>query len=98
MQNGVPQFAISLPTIPIQWHIAAAADFLGTGQADLVWENTVTGQRSIWVMQNGVPQFVISLPTISTQWRIAAAADFLGAGQADLVWKIQLRASIVSGS
>jgi DNA-binding beta-propeller fold protein YncE len=65
---------------------------------ELVWENTVTGQRSIWVMQNGVPQFVISLPTISTQWRIAAAADFLGAGQADLVWKIQLRASIVSGS
>lgn len=77
MQNGVPQFAISLPTIPIQWHIAAAADFLGTGQADLVWENTVTGQRSIWVMQNGVPQFVISLPIISTQWRIAATADFL---------------------
>jgi len=86
MQNGVPEYVISLPTISIQWRIAAAADFLGTGQADLVWENTITGQRSIWVMRNGVPEYVITLPTISIQWRIAAAADFLGTGQADLVW------------
>ena len=38
-------------TIPIQWHIAAAGDFLGTGQADLVWENTTTGEHSIWIME-----------------------------------------------
>ena len=86
-KTGYPNLQSVFPRSQFQWHIAAAADFLGTGQADLVWENTVTGQRSIWVMQNGVPQFVISLPIISTQWRIAAAADFLGTGQADLVWE-----------
>jgi hypothetical protein len=34
------------------------------GQADLVWENTSTGEGSIWIMQNGVPSSTISLPTI----------------------------------
>jgi hypothetical protein len=62
----------------------------GTGapkQAELVWENTSTGERSIWIMQNGVLAYWISLPTMPIQWRIAGAADFLGTGQADLVWE-----------
>jgi hypothetical protein len=57
------------------------------GQAELVWENTITGERSIWVMHDGVPAYVINLPTIPIEWNIAAAADFLGTGQADLVWE-----------
>ena len=56
-------------------------------QAELVWENTTTGDRSIWIMQNGVPAYNISLPNVPIQWRIAGAADFLGNGQADLVWE-----------
>jgi hypothetical protein len=56
------------------------------GQADLIWENTTTGEHSIWIMQNGVPARTIELPTIPIQWHVAAAADFLGTGQADLVW------------
>jgi hypothetical protein len=87
MRNGVHAYSITLPTIPIQWHIAAAADFLGTGQTDLVWENTITGEHSIWIMQNGVHAYSITLPTIPIQWHVAAAADFLGTGQADLVWQ-----------
>ena len=87
LNNGVPSSILNLPTIPIQWHIAAAADFLGTGQVGLVWENTSTGEHSIWVMQNGLPSSSINLPTIATEWRIAAAADFLGTGQAGLVWE-----------
>src|SRR5258706_477681 len=62
-------------------------DFDGDGQADLVWENAVTGQRGIWIMKKGVPAYTIWLPTIPIQWHIAGAADFLGTGQADLVWE-----------
>jgi hypothetical protein len=54
---------------------------------ELVWENTVTGEHSIWVLDNGVPGNVISLPTISVKWNIAATGDFLGTGQPDLVWE-----------
>jgi hypothetical protein len=63
------------------------ASTTGAGQAELVWENTTTGERSIWVMQYGVLSSIINLPTIPIQWHIAAAADFLGTGQADLVWE-----------
>jgi hypothetical protein len=70
LNNGVPSSIINLPTIPIQWHIAAAADFLGTGQADLVWQNTVTGERSIWIMHDAIPSSAMNLPTIPTEWRL----------------------------
>jgi hypothetical protein len=56
--------------MPTQWHIAGAGDFLGTGQAGLVWENEITGQRGIWILKNGALTRVIQLPTIPTQWHI----------------------------
>jgi hypothetical protein len=65
----------------------AVADFNGDGQADLVWEDTVTGQRAIWLLNGGSLSSVVFLPTVSTDWHIAGAADFSGRGQADLVWE-----------
>ena len=62
-------------------------DFLGNGQADLVWEDTSTGECGIWILSNGLLASIINLPTVPTQWRIAGVADFLGTGQADLVWE-----------
>jgi hypothetical protein len=63
------------------------ADFNGDSQADLVWENTTTGQRAIWFMMNGSLLSTTILQTISPQWHIVGAADFNGDGQADLVWE-----------
>jgi hypothetical protein len=68
--NGVPANVISLPTSPIQWRIAAAADSPDSAQADLVWENTVTGEQTIWILNNGVPFSSIKLPTIFPEWQI----------------------------
>jgi hypothetical protein len=70
MQKGVFASEIDLPTIPTEWRIAGAGDFLGIGQADLVLENTTTGARCIWVMQNGVLVSEIDLPTVATEWEI----------------------------
>jgi len=44
---------------------AVAKDFNGDRYADLVWENTATGGRSIWLLKNGVYSSTISLPTVS---------------------------------
>jgi hypothetical protein len=46
--------------------------------ADLVWENTTTGERAIWFLKNGVFSGSIYLPTIPVQWHIAGAGDFNG--------------------
>jgi len=64
-----------------------AKDFNEDGFADLVWENSVTGERGIWFLKAGVLSRIISLPTQPTSWHIAGAADFDGDGQADLVWE-----------
>jgi 5-methyltetrahydrofolate--homocysteine methyltransferase len=32
------------------WRIAGVGDFNGDGKGDLVWQNTATGQRSIWFL------------------------------------------------
>jgi AMMECR1 domain-containing protein len=78
---------INLPTVPVQWDIAGAGDFNGDGFADLVWQNTTTGQRAIWLLKKGVFSSSFYLPTIPVEWRIAAVGDFNGDGNADLVWE-----------
>jgi hypothetical protein len=64
-----------------------AKDFNGDGYADLVCENTSTGQRGIWLLKNGVYSSSINLPTVPVQWHIAGVGDFNGDGNADLVWE-----------
>jgi kumamolisin len=62
-------------------------DFNGDGYDDLVWENTVTGARNIWLIKNGVFSSSYSLGTVDPQWHIAGVGDFNGNGNADLVWE-----------
>jgi PQQ-like domain len=62
-------------------------DFNGDGFADLVFEDTATGQRAIWFLNHGVYQSSTYLPTADPSWHIAGVGDFLGNGQSDLVWE-----------
>jgi Fibronectin type III domain/FG-GAP-like repeat len=62
-------------------------DFNGDGYADLIWEESTTGQRLIWLMNKGVPTTSVDLPTVDPSWHIAGVGDFLGNGQTDLVWE-----------
>jgi len=70
MKIGVVSDVIGLPTIPVQWHIVGVGDFDGGGNADLVWENISTGQRSIWYMKNGVVTSTFTLPMTPLTWNI----------------------------
>jgi len=70
--------------------VVGAGDFNQDGQADLVWENSVTGQREIWLMNNGAPTTAINLGRVGANWHIAGVGDFMGTGQASLVWENSL--------
>jgi hypothetical protein len=80
-EDGVVRLAISDLPPPREF----SKDFNGDGYADLVWENTVTGERLIWLLKNGVYFSTISLPTPHPSWHIAGVGDFLSNGQRGLV-------------
>jgi hypothetical protein len=70
MNNGVRTGTIDYYA-SAPWHIAGAADFLGNGQADLIWENRFTGRRLIWILDKGVrTSTTIDLGIIGTCWQI----------------------------
>jgi FG-GAP-like repeat/PQQ-like domain len=81
--NSVGVFGL----LPSGGKAGVAKDFNNRGFADLIWEESVTGQRLIWLMHKGVPIFAVGLPTVDPSWHIAGVGDFLGNGQSDLVWE-----------
>jgi hypothetical protein len=84
--NSVGVFGfLNAPVIP--QGSGVAKDFNNDGSADLVWENSDTGERLIWFMNKGMPTTSTNLLTVGTSWHIAGVGDFLGNGQSDLVWE-----------
>src|SRR5260221_898505 len=84
--SSIAAFGIQGPQGP-EWHMVGAGDFNGDGKADIVWENTATGVRAIWLMNNGAfTGNTIGLGTVDPSWHIAGVGDF-GNGQSDLVWE-----------
>lgn len=77
-----------LPTVSTTWTMQASADFNGDGNADIVWQNNVTGDRSIWLMSDTTwgGSFAL-LPNVALAWSIAGAGDFNADGKPDLVWQ-----------
>ncbi|MBV8587507.1 MAG: PQQ-like beta-propeller repeat protein, partial [Verrucomicrobia bacterium] len=84
--NSVGVFGLLNPVV-IPQGSGVAKDFDNNGSADLLWENSDTGQREIWLMNKGTPTISLSLPTVGLNWHIAGVGDFLGNGQSDLVWE-----------
>jgi kumamolisin len=87
---GVPNLAAFLATIsPPKTSIgrSIAKDFNGDGFADLVWQNTATGEHAIWFLKNGAYSSSATLATLPVAWRIAGVGDFNNDGFADLAWE-----------
>jgi kumamolisin len=86
---GVPDVNKLISALPGQLPQGSgvAKDFNNDGFADLIWEESATGQRLIWLINKGVPTSAVGLPAVDPSWHIAGVGDFLGNGQSDLVWE-----------
>jgi Immunoglobulin domain/FG-GAP-like repeat/Matrixin len=67
--------------------INITGDFDGDLQSDLVWQNTLTGERSIWLMDGTTFKLGVGLGTFAPDWTIVATGDFNHDGHPDLVWQ-----------
>jgi len=64
-----------------------SGDFDGDGKADILWQNTGSGDHAIWVMNGTTPFTWVNLPAIALDWRIVGTGDFNGDGQTDILWE-----------
>jgi hypothetical protein len=62
--------AVDLGNLPVAWHIAGTGDYNGDGQPDLIWENTATGDRYVWLMNGATFSSSVNLGNVATAWHI----------------------------
>jgi hypothetical protein len=69
------------------WTIQGVGDFNGDGKADILWQNSSTGEVYIWLMNGTTQTGGGSLGIVSTAWSIAGVGDFNKDGKADILWR-----------
>ena len=89
----VTGFALSPDKVTdLHWKVRGAGDFNGDFKPDLIWQNEVTGQVSVWLMDGTTRRDGRLLsPSVvqDTDWRIVGVADFDRDGHSDLLWQHQ---------
>jgi hypothetical protein len=63
------------------------ADFNGDHKSDILWQDSATGGRAIWLMNGSSYLTGVNLGFVPTQWQIAGTGDFNGNGKTDILWQ-----------
>jgi hypothetical protein len=73
LMNGtkyVQDAGLSLNPGSLAWHVGGTGDFDGDSKVDIIWQNTNTGQRTIWLMNRTNYVRDLGLPNKPTNWEI----------------------------
>ena len=62
--------SVYLPGTPTEWQIGGTGDFNADNNVDIVWQDTVTGQRGIWLMNGTSYSNSVNLPVAELAWEI----------------------------
>jgi hypothetical protein len=78
-----------------QQHYQQLPDFDGDGIADILWQQTVTGENALWIMDGAAieAELPVGMPVeIQTdpEWALALVTEINDDGQSDLVWRHSL--------
>ena len=61
---------VNLGVINTALKIAGTGDFNKDGKPDILWQNTTSGARQIWIMNGALHAVTVNLPTVSTAWSL----------------------------
>jgi photosystem II stability/assembly factor-like uncharacterized protein len=77
-----------IATAAVNWRVVATADFNNDGVPDILLQNQVTNQISVWYMGGTDGLTIMSSPIVGQPlpgWEVVGAADFNHDGNADLL-------------
>jgi glucose/arabinose dehydrogenase len=63
------------------------SDFNADREADILWQNSSTGQRAIWLMNGTTHTSTVNLGFVATSWSIVGSGDFNGDSKSDILWQ-----------
>ena len=66
--------------------VTSPGDFNGDTKTDILWTNTVTGDRAMWVMNGLTATSGAIMMRVPLEWSISGTGDFDGDGKADILW------------
>jgi hypothetical protein len=85
-QPGVAEFNMLRQSFTASTGVRSTGDFNGDGKSDLLWQNSRTGERTLWLMNGTTLLGVSTLGIFPLEWTVAATGDFNGDGKPDIIW------------
>src|SRR5262249_21262336 len=90
MNTNSPGSVATLPHVPPDWHIKAAAEFdrplIGPQSADILWQND-NGALALWQMNGTTVLNINALPNPGPTWHIVGDNNFGGDNGDDIVFQ-----------
>jgi hypothetical protein len=75
------------------WNVVGTGDFIGNGNADILWRQSSTGALAMWqmngsdIVSSAGPTYQGAAVSPNSTWNVVGTGDFNGDGKDDILWQ-----------